>query len=612
MAQAIDMSPSRVPPNFSAWAAEAHQVQSPAVSQLLKPVLPILDGSFCFEALERFHQDEHLLALPIVDKAGKPVALIDRHTFVEFFGQLYSREVFGKRTLDQIMSVNPDIFKLHKPLVVDISTRIDDAAQIVIGAGMEHMVSGILLTQDERYIGVATGYDLFNEITQRKQRELFYLAHYDALTNIPNRILFTDRLNQACLEAKRTGEQLALMFVDIDRFKQVNDSLGHRFGDYLLQAMVGRLNDCIRESDTLARLGGDEFAILMDGINGPEDADILASRLVETARDAFHILDREIEVSLSIGIALFPRDDTDVGILLSKADAAMYEVKINGRNGYRHYSPDISTYSVEKLSLESDLKRALACDEFTLFYQPQLDLASGQVIGVEALIRWQHPSRGLLTPVSFISIAEESGLIVPIGEWVLSHACKQQRAWMKQGLPPLRMAVNISSLQFRQAGFAARVRQIIDETGIQPGHLELELTESMVMSTSPHILDTLEHLKALGIQLSLDDFGTGFSSLGYLRRFPIQRLKIDQSFVRNVDQLQVNRSIIQAITALARSLSMEVVAEGVETEAELAVVRESGCDESQGYLHARPMPAQEMAAWLASACRQTDAYAQSA
>lgn len=582
----------------AAWRLGRPRDESQSVALLTREVAPILDHAICMEALERFHAEPQLMVIPVVNDRHLPVALIDRHTFVEFHSRMYSRELFGRRTLRQMLEEDTLSFPVSKPLVVDVGTSIDDVAQIIINAGMQHMVSGLAVTRQGKYVGTINGHDLFNEITRRRQEDLFYLAHYDSLTQIPNRMLFTDRLTQACLEAKRNGGLLALMFVDVDRFKQINDSLGHRFGDLLLQGVARRLRACLRECDTLARLGGDEFAILMEGIGSHEDAGILAERLVDTMHKPFNILDRSIRVTLSIGIALFPRDDTDVGALLSKADAAMYEVKISGRNGFRHFAPDISTYSKEMLGLESDLKQALANEEFFLCYQPQLSLATGEVRGVEALIRWRHPVRGVLTPGSFIGLAEESGLIVPIGDWVLAHACAQARAWREEGLPSLRMAVNISALQFRQPDFVPRVKTLLESGCLEPHLLELELTESMVMSRAPQVCETLDLLQSLGVHLSLDDFGTGFSSLGYLHRFPINRLKVDQSFVRGAHEAPVNASIIRAIVALAGSLSIEVVAEGVESEAELNLVKACGCDESQGYYHAPPMLAHELAAWL--------------
>lgn len=574
------------------------RMEAHTVATLMRLVEPMLDSVTCLAALERFHREPMLLAIPVLDAQQRPVALIDRHTYVEFLSRLYSRELFGRRKLSDLLLEDTQRLPVRKPLVVDAATHIDDVAQIVIGAGMQHMVSGVVVTRGGFYAGVANGHDLLDELTRRKQEDLFYLAHYDSLTQIPNRMLFTDRLTQACRDAQRHGGKLAIMFIDVDRFKQVNDSLGHRFGDLLLQGVARRLSSCVRDCDTLARLGGDEFAILMENIQSLDDATVLASRLVEAIDRPFMLQERSVQVSLSIGIALCPDDDADVGALLSKADAAMYEVKINGRNGFRHYKPGMVTYTAEKLGLESDLKRALQHEEFFLVYQPQFSLATGQVVGVEALIRWNHPELGCLTPGSFIGIAEESGLIVQIGDWVLSRACEQARIWQQQGLPPLRIAVNISALQFGQVNFAERVGALLSRGWIEPSMLELELTESMVMSRSPQVVESLEALREIGVRLSLDDFGTGFSSLGYLHRFPINRLKVDQSFVRDAHRNTVNASIIRAIVALARSLSIEVVAEGVENAEELALVRACGCDEPQGFFHARPMTGADFKAWL--------------
>jgi diguanylate cyclase (GGDEF)-like protein len=552
----------------------------------------------CEKAHETFLADASLIALPVLDEKEEPCAIIDRYPFLEFFSRRYRRELFGKRSLAHFLNEHPEIYPARMPLMVDEDASLDDAASILMAAQPLHMISALIVTRRQRYLGITSSHDLFNELARRKQEELYFLAHYDALTQIPNRMLFTDRLGQACREALRSGREVALLFIDVDRFKQVNDSLGHAFGDELLCAIARRMQVCARESDTVARLGGDEFAILMDGVRGREDPEALALRLVDSMREPVCIVDREVRVSLSIGIALYPRDDRDAETLLSKADAAMYEVKTSGRNGFRHFEAGISSYSSERSSLEAELKQALDHAEFILYYQPQIDLASGAVVGAEALIRWNHPKRGLLAPGSFIEIAEESGLIVPIGDWILAEACRQHREWMQQGLPSLRLGINISALQFHQADFVKRVKRMLSEPGVDPAFLEFELTESMVMRKASSVLDMLHELKAAGVRLALDDFGTGYSSLGYLSRFPIDRLKIDQSFVRGVDQIPVNASILRAITALAKSLSLHVVAEGVETEAELNVVRECGCDESQGYLHSRPMPAEQFSAWL--------------
>lgn len=570
----------------------------PTVSRLLRQAPAVSRLASCQEAHEAFLADIALIALPVLDEGRTPCSIIDRHSFLEFFSRRYRRELFGNRSLGQFLEDHPEIYPARTPLVVECDATLDEAAGILMNAHPQHMTSALIVTQDRQYLGIASSHDLFNEITRRKQAELYFLAHYDALTHIPNRMLFTDRLDQSCREALRSGREVALLFVDVDRFKQVNDSMGHAFGDELLRAVAGRMLECARESDTVARLGGDEFAILMDDVRGREDAEALALRLVEAMRKPVRILEHEVCVSLSIGIALYPRDDHDAEALLSKADAAMYEVKTSGRNGYRHFEAGLSSYSSERSSLEAELKQALANGEFVLCYQPQIDLASGTPVGAEALIRWQHPRRGLLSPGSFIDIAEESGLIVPIGDWVLAETCRQHRAWMRQGLPSLRLGINISALQFHQTDFVKRVKRLLSEPGVDPAFLEIELTESMVMRKASVVLDMLNELRAAGVRLALDDFGTGYSSLGYLSRFPIDRLKIDQSFVRGIDRMPVNGSIIRAITALARSLRLQVVAEGVETEAELAVVRECGCDEAQGYLHARPMSADRLTDWL--------------
>ncbi|MBI5330644.1 MAG: EAL domain-containing protein [Betaproteobacteria bacterium] len=588
----------RIPPRFLPPPSPPNGRNGPTMVGLLRPAPAVSRLACCQDAHETFLADLSLIALPVLDEAYAPWAIIDRHPFMEFFSRRYRRELFGHRSLGFFLEQHPEINPARMPMVVEADASLDDVAEQLMGAHPQPMTSALVVTRDNRYLGIASSHELLSEITRRKQEELYYLAHYDALTGIPNRMLFTDRLNQACREALRHDREVALLFVDVDRFKQVNDSMGHAFGDGLLCAIAQRLRECARESDTVARLGGDEFAILMDGVRGRVDAESLAQRLVQAMREPIRIQEREMRVSLSIGIALYPQDDRDAGALLSKADAAMYEVKTSGRNGFRSFEPGASSYCSEKSSLEAELKRALDHGEFALCYQPQIDLARGMPVGVEALIRWVHPSRGLLAPGSFIEIAEESGLIVPIGDWVLAEACRQLQEWNRQGLPSLRMGVNISALQFRQPDFVKRVKQVLSDSGVDPACVEFELTESMVMQKASAVLDMLNELKAAGVRLSLDDFGTGFSSLGYLTRFPIDRLKIDQSFVRGVDRMPVNASIIRAIAALARSLSLQVVAEGVETEAELGVVCECGCDESQGYLHARPMSPDRLADWL--------------
>jgi len=570
--------------------------ETPSVRKLHQVLKPVTGEMLCCDVLNLFLEDEDLCAIPVIDHDSVPCALIERHAYIEYFSRLYSNELFGKKRLDQL---GEDAAGVNKhPIVVDAATGIDDVAMIIINADMRHMVSGFIVTVNEKYLGVGNGHDLLNHITQRKQAELYYLAHYDQLTRIPNRMLLNDRLQMACRDSDRSNMLVALIFVDLDRFKQINDTMGHRFGDLLLQAVAERLESCIRGNDTVARLGGDEFAVLLQKLGSASDADITAQRIVESLRLPFNILDREVFITASLGIAIYPRDEQESGNLLAKADAAMYEAKRSGRNAFRVYRPGLSMHSTDHLSLEAELRHAIERQELVLHYQPQVNVASGTVLGVEALVRWQHPQRGLLSPSAFIGIAEDSGMIIDIGNWVLREACRQQRAWSLCHIPPLRMAVNISAVQFRRDDFADIVRTIIEETEVDPGCIELELTENVAMHHADDVLNILRELKRIGVKLAIDDFGTGFSNLSYLQRFPFDRLKIDQSFVRGIENMPANKSIVQAIVSLARSLSLDVVAEGVETAAEYA--QTSACDEVQGYFHARPMPAVDMLAWLSA------------
>jgi len=570
----------------------------PSVRQLHQLIAPVTVRARCADVLKLFLEQADLSAIPVLDDADAPCALIERHGYIEYFSRPYSIEVFGKKTLAQLNDTVPAVNM--KPIVVDAATSIDDMAAIIINAGMQHMVSGFIVTDGQRYLGVAKGHDLLRHITERKQAELYYLAHYDPLTRIPNRMLLNDRLHMACREADRNGRLVGLMFVDLDRFKQFNDTMGHRFGDLLLQAVAERLESCIRGNDTVARLGGDEFAVLLQQLDNASDAEITAQRIIESFSQPFNILERTVFVTASLGIVIYPRDERQSVNLLAKADAAMYEAKQSGRNVFRSYVPGLTMHSLDHLSLEADLRQAVAREELVLHFQPQVSVGSGAITGVEALIRWQHPVRGLLSPGVFIGIAEDSGLIIEIGNWVLREACRQQRLWSLSGVAPLRMAVNISAVQFRRESFTKMVSSIIRETKVDPAYIELELTENIAMHHADDVLNKLLELKKLGVNLAIDDFGTGFSSLSYLQRFPFDRLKIDQSFVRDMENLPANKSIVQAIVALARSLSLEVVAEGVETAAECAQTSACACDEMQGYFHARPMPADDLLRWLSA------------
>ena len=447
------------------------------------------------------------------------------------------------------------------------------------------------------YIGV------FADITAIKesQDKLEYTAHHDALTGLPNRLLFRDRLEQALATARRAGEGLALLFVDLDRFKVINDTLGHDAGDLLLQEVARRLLGCLREEDTVARMGGDEFVVIQRRIGQPEDAALLAARLLTEVGRPLSLAGHEIVAGLSIGIGLYPRDGEDVSALLKNADAAMYRAKDMGRNCYQYYSDELTAAGLDRLELESDLRQALQRGELLLHYQPQVDLASGQIIGAEALIRWQHPSRGMISPAVFIPLAEDIGIIGSIGEWVLNTACAAAKEWQLAGLPSLRMAVNVSGRQISTDHVVDKVSTALQRSGLAPQFLEIEVTESVVMKDAARAISTLNALKDLGVALAIDDFGTGYSSLSYLKRFPIDKLKIDKSFVDGLPDEEDDAAIAMAIIAMAHSLRHTVIAEGVETAAQFAFLRSRGCDEIQGYFFSKPLPAEQFVELLENA-----------
>jgi diguanylate cyclase (GGDEF)-like protein len=414
-------------------------------------------------------------------------------------------------------------------------------------------------------------------------KQLRHLATHDVLTGLPNRVLLDDRLTQAIVHSQRNGELLALLMVDLDRFKLVNDSLGHRAGDELLQETARRLSGVARAIDTIARIGGDEFVMIMNPIATREDAELLAQRVIEALKPTMRIAGVDIHTSPSIGIAFYPADGTTMEALIAHADAAMYSAKQRGRNNAQCYSPGMDTQSHDKVLLQSDLHEALALNQFELAYQPKVDVKSGAVHSVEALIRWRHPQRGLISPNDFIPLAEDCGLIGPIGQWVVNEACRQAKAWQRAGLPAVRVAVNLSASQFRQKNLLATIRQALNEAQLDPTYLEVELTESAVMTDPEESVTILEQLSKMGVLVSVDDFGTGYSSMSYLRRFPIDKLKIDRGFISEIMTRPDDASIVRAIVSLAHSLRLKVVAEGVETGDQLDFLKSLGCDQYQGF-----------------------------
>jgi len=439
------------------------------------------------------------------------------------------------------------------------------------------------------------------DVTERKAAEAHveFLAHHDALTGLPNRVLVRDRWTQAVAYAERSGNKVGLMFLDLDNFKSVNDALGHPAGDHLLRGVASRLRECVRETDTVSRQGGDEFLVVLSDIRDAEAVGVIAEKIEARMAAAFEIAGQEVVTSLSIGLCLHPDDGDDFDALLQRADMAMYHAKEAGRNTHRFYTEQMNVDADAQLRMRTSLRRALSRGEFALHYQPQLGLEDGEVIGVEALIRWNHPELGLLPPSRFIPIAEESGLIVPIGEWVLNEACRQAAEWQRQGLPYVTVAVNLSALQFKQGDLLAVVTRALTMSQLSPAYLELELTESILIQDVEAALKTVAELKALGVKLSIDDFGTGYSSLSYLKRFDVDKLKIDQSFVRDISDNANDSAIVSAIVQMARSLGLKTIAEGVEDARMLECLRSHDCDEVQGYHFARPMPPDQVRAFLA-------------
>jgi diguanylate cyclase (GGDEF)-like protein len=439
------------------------------------------------------------------------------------------------------------------------------------------------------------------DITARKQDEetIRHLAYFDALTNLPNRMLFSDRLAQALAHSRRRGARgAAIMFLDLDRFKTINDTLGHGAGDQLLRLAAERLSGALREEDTVARLGGDEFLFLLPDVDDVEDAARIAQKILGLFSAPFVVMDHELHVTTSIGISMFPLDGADDETLLRNADTALHRAKDQGGNRYQLYAPAMNAIALKSLILENSLRRAIDRNELTLHYQPLTALESGDTVGVEALIRWQHPELGLIAPIEFIPIAEETGLIVPLTSWVLRTACAQMKAWQRSGIALQTISANVSASHFNECNLPTMIRDILRSENLDGRHLCIELTESVMMENAEGTISTLQELKKLGVKISIDDFGTGYSSLSYLKRLRIDTLKIDQSFVRNIPHDSEDAAIAILIIGMAQNLKLSVVAEGVETEAQRSFLRSKRCDIIQGYLVSRPLPLHEMTEFL--------------
>lgn len=485
----------------------------------------------------------------------------------------------------------------QQPLVLALKGEHISATELVLITKNKQqrniIVEGQPIISDEREkIGAVIA---IHDITERKQMEsqLIRQATHDILTDLPNRMLLLDRIEQAILLEKRLNKKIAVLFIDIDHFKLINDNFGHSVGDDLLLIVSKRLQNSVRQNDTIARLSGDEFVVLLSSVEDEENIIAIAQKILVKLSEPFQIKEHKSKITVSIGISSFPKNGEDPDTLLKNADTAMYRVKAQGRNNFKFYSEDMNIRTIKRLELEQNLYNALEDKQYILYYQPIVDLHKGYISGFEALLRWQHPRLGLLLPIDFISLLEETNLIIPIGEWVLKTACAQNKAWQDAGLTPLRISVNVSGKQLNESNFLATVKDVLNQTQLLPKYLDLEITESSILERPAESLNTLSSLKKLGVHIALDDFGIGYSSLGYLSRLPIDKLKIDRSFVQNISDHSENAAIILAIIGMASSMKLKVTAEGMETQSELAFLRIHHCDEVQGYYFSKPLTAED-------------------
>jgi len=541
-------------------------------------------------------QDKRTNAGFLGARAGAPASEITfRDQFDAWEGEIAERNIIATYVPVRISEAGPveAVMEVYSDVTPLVSKFERTQARFVAGViGALALLYALLLWMGGRSDVILRQQEAQRIATEERVR---YQAYHDPLTGLPNRASFVEHLEKAIRRAKRFDWSLGLMFLDLDRFKRVNDSLGHEAGDELLQIAARRLQDSIRESDMLFRMGGDEFTVLLENVKGPEEAAAVAARMSQALAEPIELRRHELAATVSIGIALYPKDDETGERLVKSADTAMYRAKELGRNRYTFFTQEMNDRVESQLVLEAGLQRAVRNDEFVLHYQPRVSAATRRVVGVEALLRWKHPERGLVPPGEFIPLLEESGLIVPVGARVIESACRQNKAWQEAGLPPMRVSVNISSRQFRTGSLEETTREALRASGLQPEWLEIELTESLLVENSEHAVAVMEQLKAIGVAISIDDFGTGYSSLGYLKRFPIDSLKIDRSFVKDLRTSATDAAIVDAISALAHSLGLGLVAEGVEEAAQAEFLRARYCTEMQGYLFGRPVPPEEMA-----------------
>jgi diguanylate cyclase (GGDEF)-like protein len=557
---------------------DEEQIRSLLVD-LLGSVYQCSDAASAEEALAALSHTTFDLVISDIDMGGM--------SGLELVPRVHS---LSPDTVVVMISGNQDIEFAIKALRVGAFDYITKPIEIRhVEASVERALDHCNLLKEKRRYK-----EQLESLLQQRTAEVDWLAYYDTVTQLPNRALFEDRLKQAVAIARTKDQSLGVLFISLDQFKKVNDSLGHGPGDSLLKEFAERLKSCISKSDTVARFGSDEFALLRSPINGTKDVIETIGALSQVLKFSFDLAGHELFATASVGVSLFPLDGEDSHTLLKNAGAALYKAKKSGGANYQFYTADMHELATRRLELETSLRRAIQNEEFLLHYQPRVSIDSLDITGVEALVRWQHPQLGLVSPSEFIPLAEDTGLIVPIGEWVLRTACLQARRWRDEGFAPLKIAVNISARQFHDRDLSETVIRILDETGLPPKYLELELTESSIMQSAEFALDVLTRLKSMGINISIDDFGTGFSSLASLKRLPIDALKIDQSFVRDATADSDDAALVMAIITLGHNLRLQVIAEGVETEDQLKLLQLLRCDEIQGYFFSKPLPAETL------------------
>ena len=535
-------------------------------------------------------------------RAGYPASnLTYRERFDAWEGDLAERHILATYAPVHVYEAAPveAVLEVYTD-ITELVARMERSQWTILAAVLGGMAAVYLAMQ----LMLARYHRLLREQERERaaqEERIRHQAYHDSLTGLPNRASFAEHLDEAMRRAKRAGWPLALLFLDLDNFKRVNDSLGHDAGDRLLRVAAERIRRAVREADMLFRMGGDEFTVLLEDVRGPEEAAMVSSRVLEAMAEPLQLQHHEISVTASIGIALYPRDDVVAERLLKSADTAMYRAKELGRNRYAFFAPEMNERVESQILVEEALRRGLKNHEFVLHFQPRVSVASGRATGAEALLRWRHPEWGLVEPARFVPLLEETGMVVPVGAWVLAEACRQARSWQDAGLPPLRVSVNLSSRQFRSESLLESVSEALRASRLQPQMLELELTESLLVENVEHAMGVMGKLKAIGTAISIDDFGTGYSSLGYLKRFPIDSLKIDRSFVRDIATSPKDAAIVKAISALARSLGIGLIAEGVEEAWQAEFLRGRHCTEMQGFLFSRALPPEQMVEALSRA-----------